>query len=136
MRAAVRGDDRLKMQIEFAGAQRPRQFAADELLVARRAVDRAIVGDDGARALLRRLAQREFSAVGELAARRGVARRLRETGAGADAHHGVDPVRPRHRVERCAQHRHGIGLGGVGKSDGEFVAADAREHRLRAAAPP
>src|SRR5579862_8269292 len=81
--AAVGGNDGLKVQFQFAGAHRPRQFAADELLVARLRVDRALVSDNGAWALLRRLAQREFAAVGEFAARRCMARRLGKAGAAA-----------------------------------------------------
>ncbi len=53
----MRGDDGLVVHFQFLRAQRPRQFAANELLVARDAIDLARISDDRAGTLLRGLAQ-------------------------------------------------------------------------------
>ena len=107
----MRSDDRLVVDLQFPRTQRPRQFAADELLVARDAVDLAFVRDDRAGTFLRRLAQRQFGAMREFAARRGMARRLRQPCMRAQTRTtAIDPVRARDSVDCRAQHRLGIDL--------------------------
>ena len=102
----------------------------DEFLVGGGGVDRRLEGDDARRdPSCRPTAQRQFGPARELAAGGGVARRLREAGMGADAHHGVDPMRPRDGVDGRAQHRRRVDVGTGGEGHGELVGADAAEHR-------
>ena len=120
------------MQFELVGGERARQFALDEFLVGRHGVDRMFESDDGAGAFLGGRAQRQLGAARELAAGGGVARRLREAGMRADAHHGVDPMRLRDRIEHGAYHdRFASTPWRGGERHREFVAADAAAYDAR-----
>ena len=119
------------MHLQLVGRERARQFALDELLVGGHGVERALEAHDGAGTFLRRRAQREPGAARELAARGGVARRLRKAGMRAQRHHRFDPKRARDGIERGADDRPGIDVA-TGSDDGrELVAADAATHRIR-----
>ena len=93
---AMRGDDRLIVQFQFARRERARQFALDEFLVRRHGIDRVARTRRRRRApSCRPRAARDAARRSQFVAGGGVARRLRVAGMRADPHLGVDPLRTR-----------------------------------------
>ena len=87
--------------------------------------------DDSARAFFGGSAQRKIGAARQLAARRGMTRRLRKAGMRAHPHHIIDPMWTRDEIEATARIivSASTSVAAV-SSNRKFVAGDAAAHRV------